>query len=228
MTSLHVYYLHYITKATLSLISQHIVNSSRGIDRFHFQSHLESKVSNEMRIYLFTEAEKALHSSLTAAVGFKDLIMIQNDKLHDQFSSLVHKTQQLYVDKWLELGARAFDETISSIWNGWINTTAPLSDALKSWTEDVKSTLSEHTDSPLKIVVLHHLDEITQKYDAMMKKIHWEFDDVKSTFINDVHSTFQSLAVKSKGGIDDLTASCQNEIRELWLSWHLQFMPIFD
>lgn len=201
-------------------------NQPKGIDRFHFNSHLESAFSDALRNHLFIEAERALNNSLTAAIDFKDMIIEHNSRFNDQFQVLVHKTQQLYVDKWLELGAQAIQQTKKTILNDWVNITAPLSNALKAWTQDVQNAIADSKESPLKVVMVHHWDHIT----------HWihdhdfTFSDLASAPENNkpIRSLLHSLAAKSRNGIDELVANCEGEIREMWMAWHLQFMPNLD
>lgn len=177
----------------------------QGIDRFHFQSLLESEFSNAFRRHLFNEAEKALQSSLTAAMELKDQLLLQNNKLQDQFHNFVHKTQQLYENRLLELTSQTKQI--------WMDNNFSISSVLKSWSHDAKKLLYEPTMDPsIKIVVVHHWERISKwmnRQDIIVDKIHWDFNDLKRTF-------------------GEVLSSCEDEIKDMWLSWHKQFMPILE
>ena len=177
----------------------------QGIDRFHFQSLLESEFSNVFRQHLFNEAEKALQNSLAAAVELKDHLLLQNNKLQDQFHNFVRTTQQLYEKRLLEITSQSKQI--------WTNNTISISTVVKSWSRDVKKMLSEPTIDPsIKIVMMHHWDQLTKwmnRQDNIMDKIHWDFNDLKHTF-------------------GEVLTSCEDEIKDMWLSWHKQFMPALE
>ncbi|KAL3784974.1 hypothetical protein HJC23_011175 [Cyclotella cryptica] len=201
-----------------------------GIDRYHFQRLVESEFANAFRRHLFSEAEEALRHSWTMASEFSDLLKEQGNKVHDGLQNLVHKTQQMYVDRWIELGVQVLHETGQNLWQGWVNNTAPLTHAFETWMQDMRTIISDPTNSPLKIVMIHHWHKIFgvfNKQDAVVDKVNWTLRDLKYAF-NDIKSTIHRVVAKSKDDIDQLVTSCEGEIKEMWLSWHLQFLPDLD
>lgn len=196
------------------------------MDRFHFNSQLESAFADALRHHLLTEAEKALQKSMAAALDFKDMLKEQNKNVQEKFHYLVQKTQQMYVDKWIEFGAEALQQTKQSIRHDWVNITAPMHNAFKAWSEDVQTMLSESTEPPLKVVMLHHWDQIA----AWISNHEFTFNTLQPTLNNNhpVWSTLQNLAMQSKDGINELVAACESEVRDMWMNWHLQFMPVLE
>jgi hypothetical protein len=164
------------------------------------------------------------------ASEFSDLLKEQGNKVQDGLHNLVHKTQQLYVDRWIELGAQVLHQTGQNLWQGWVNNTTPLTSALETWIQDMKTIISEPMDSPLKIVMIHHWNKIFDGFttqDAIVEKVNWTLNDLKYAF-NEMKSSIHRLVAKSKDDISQLVTSCEGEIKDMWLAWHLQFLPDLD
>lgn len=169
-----------------------------------------------------------MQSSLNTATEFTDILKHHNNKIHEQLHNLVQNTQQ-YMDRWFDLGVQALYQTKHTIINGWQNSSVPLSNALKAWASDVQDIISNPTESPLKIVTIHHWDQLINwihKHDKIIETMHLDFNEHLQSTIGDVQTTLLNFA--EKVGVDNLVESCEEEIKDMWLSWHLQFMPTLE
>ena len=204
-------------------------NQPQGIDRVHFQPLLESEFANALRKHLFSEAEEALRTSWEKTSEFTDLLKEQGAKIQHQWHILVHQTQQMYVDQWIELTSQRLNQTRHSLWHGWINSTSPITSAFDSWMQDMKRSISDPAESPVKIVTLHHWNKVVQEIhnrNAAVNKLTQNVNEIKYV-LDDFKSTLHDWAVKSKNDMDELVSSCESEVKDIWLAWHLQFRPDF-
>ena len=202
-----------------------------GIDRKHFQSMMESSISSALRGHLLREATTAFHNSWVSA-----------HKAQTQIQQFVLQTQELYLDRWIEMGVQAWHQTQHNVWHGVVNGTAPLVRAIEVWAFDLKEILSEPVP-PLALVLSHHWNRTVDglnKYGISMDKNVWghinelvasKMNQIKheekkiSKHLDGLRKKFDGFIEKSGEELELLVHSCEMEVKEMWLQWHRQFMP---
>eukprot|EP00578_Thalassiosira_sp_NH16_P004823 CAMPEP_0181136414 /NCGR_PEP_ID=MMETSP1071-20121207/33165_1 /TAXON_ID=35127 /ORGANISM="Thalassiosira sp., Strain NH16" /LENGTH=297 /DNA_ID=CAMNT_0023223111 /DNA_START=791 /DNA_END=1684 /DNA_ORIENTATION=+ len=218
-------------KFFLPITNLTLAHEQTGIDRKHFQSLMESSLSNALRGHLLHEASAAFRKSWVSA-----------HKAQEQIQNFVLQAQELYLDRWLGMGMKAWHQTQENAWQGVVNGTAPLVRAVEDWVIDLKEIVSEPM-SPLTVVLSHYWNQTTdglKKYSKTMDKQMWRhvnelvaakmnhFKHEKkiSKRLDGLRVTFDSFVAKSGQDLEDLVTSCELEAKEMWLAWHRQFMPL--
>ena len=129
----------------------------------------------------------------------------------------------MFLDRWLEKGGDAYNQTMIALSHGWGNCTSYIGNMIV-WPDDRKNTKSE-------IKSKTNLDIITKwqpKNDAPTEdRINIDMHSLKFMF-RDIESILNSVALKLKDDVHELAVSCEEEIRDIWLSWHLQFLPLLE
>ena len=181
-----------------------------GIDRKDLQPMLEACISDALRKHLVREAIAAFQNSWSHAHKF------------------VAKTQQLYIDRWIAMGTQAWHQTQQNIWQGAVNSTAPLVRAVEDWVDDLKEILSE-PGPPLAVVVSHYWNRTIEgmhKHGVAIKdkKVWGHLNEMitKSNVKRDNRIVKQ--LVELRGAFDNfgnelelLFQSCEMEVKEIWL-----------
>lgn len=130
--------------------------------------------------------------------------------------------QPLSLDRWLEKGGVAFNQTMTALANSWANCTASLGNII-AWPHDRKHTTFDAASEPK----LGIITECNHQHNLSTDIVNSDLNSLKFMF-KDIQSILNSVALKLKDDVQELAVNCEEEIRDIWLSWHLQFMPLLD
>eukprot|EP00571_Detonula_confervacea_P011528 CAMPEP_0172305732 /NCGR_PEP_ID=MMETSP1058-20130122/6971_1 /TAXON_ID=83371 /ORGANISM="Detonula confervacea, Strain CCMP 353" /LENGTH=608 /DNA_ID=CAMNT_0013017429 /DNA_START=160 /DNA_END=1986 /DNA_ORIENTATION=+ len=219
-------------KFFLPITNLTLAHKQTGIDQKHFQHMMESSISNALRGHLLREATAAFRNSWVSA-----------NKAQEQFNHFVLQMQELYLDRWIGMGLQAWHQTQENVWKGVVNGTAPLVRAVEDWVIDFREIVSEPVH-PLAVVFSHyrnrtmgginkhgisidkqiwgHFNELVV---TKVKVNHFKHEKKKPKHLVELRVAFDRFIAKSGQEIDLLVKSCELEVKEIWLAWHLQFMP---
>ena len=183
---------------------------------------MESSISDAFRQHLLREAQAAFRNSWISA-----------HKAQDQLQQLVIRTQELYLEKWFEMGANAWKQVIE-------HGTVPILRAIDDWASDLREIVSEPVP-PLIVVLSHYwnrtMDGISRHGIAIDKQVwghlnelvtnvnHFHYEKRLSKHLSDLKETVEGFIVKSGQDIETLVKNCELEVKDMWLAWHRQFMP---
>jgi len=192
---------------------------------------MESSISNALRQHLLHEATAAFRNSWAQA-----------HKAQEQLHHFVLKTQELYLDRWIGMGVQAWHQTQANVWDGVVNGTAPLVRAVEDFVCDLKEIVSEPVP-PLAVVVSHYWNRTIEGINkhgniSIDKQIIWvhfnelvakrhDFKPEKriSKHLGELRKAFDKFITKSGQDLELLVKSCELEVKDMWLTWHRQFMP---
>ncbi|KAL3827000.1 hypothetical protein ACHAXA_000064, partial [Cyclostephanos tholiformis] len=184
-----------------------------GIDRKHFQPMVESSISIALRRHLLREATAALRNSWISA--------------HDQLHKLILHTQELYVNKWIEIGEHAWRQ-------GVVDGAAPMVRAMEEWLVDIRDIVSEPIH-PLAVVLSHHwnrtVDVINKHGISIDGQLLWgHFNDMADRAINFKQGKAISKHLHDlKEAVDLFIAKSGHEVelllKEMRLEWHHHPLP---
>lgn len=198
-----------------------------GIDQKHFQKMIESSISNALRSHLLHETTAVFRDSWESA-----------HKVREQFNSFALQMQEVYLDQWIGMGLQAWHQTQENVWNGVVDGTVPLVRAVEDWVLDFRDIVSE-PNHPLSVILSHYRKQtmggINKNGISIDKQIWGHFNDFvdkmrldrsqnkkeKPKHLTDLRDAFNRFGQD----IEQLVESCELELKEIWLAWHLQFMP---
>lgn len=183
---------------------------------------VESSVAGALRRHLLREATAAFRNSWVSAHG-----------AHEQLQQLVLQTQELFLDRWIEMGARAWRQ-------GVVDGATPMVNAVEDWLVDIRDIISEPIP-PLAVIVSHHwnrtVDGLNKHGISIDRQLWGRIDDLADKVINfkrekaisnhlsDLKVVYDGFIAKSAQEIAMLVRSCELELKEMWLEWHRQFLP---
>ncbi len=183
---------------------------------------LESSISDAFRLHLLHEAQAAFHNSRTSA-----------HKAQEQLQQLVVHTHQMYLDKWFQMGVHAWGQIVE-------HGAAPILRVLDDWASDLREIVSEPV-SPLVVVLSHYwnrtMDGINRHGITIDKQVwghindmldsvnHFHHEKIFSKHLSQLREAVEGFVSKSGQDIELLVKSCELEVKDLWMSWHRQFMP---
>lgn len=197
-------------------------HSQTGIDRKHFQKMMESCISDAFRRHLLREAQAAFRNSWVSA-----------HKAQEQLQQLVIQTQELYLDKWFDMGVNAWRQVIE-------HGTFPILRAIDDWASDLREIVSEPVP-PLMVVLSHYwnrtMDGMNRHGIAIDKQVWGHLNDMVtnvnrfqhdrrlSKHLSELKEAVDGFISKSGQDIETLVRNCELEVRDMWMTWHRQFMP---
>mmetsp|Transcript_12059 Transcript_12059/g.25928 ORF Transcript_12059/g.25928 Transcript_12059/m.25928 type:complete len:691 (-) Transcript_12059:1334-3406(-) len=202
-----------------------------GIDQKDFQPMMESSLSDALRQYVLDEAAAAFRNSWAQA-----------HKAQEQLQNFfMLQTQELYLEKWIGMGAQAWHETQLNVWNRVVNGTAPLVAAVEDIVRDLKGIVSEPV-APLAVIASHHWNrtmegfnkhgiwfdtqQIWGRYSELVSRRNdFKHENIISKNLNELKYAFDEFVAKSSQDLELLVESCELEVKDMWLAWHRQFMP---
>ena len=207
---------------TIFFATVNTAHRNTGIDRKHFQKKVELSLSEAFRRHLLHEAQSAIRNSWISA-----------HKAQEQLQQLVIQTQELYMDRWLNMGGNAWRQVIE-------HGAGPILKAVDDWVSDLREIVTEPVP-PLMVVLSHHwnrtMDGINKHGIAIDKQVWGHLSDMV-TNVNEFHhekrlskhlidlkEAFDGFIAKSGREMESLIKSCELEVRDMWLSWHRQFLP---
>ena len=183
---------------------------------------MESSISDAFRRHLLREAHAAFRNSWISA-----------HKAQEQLQQLVIQTQELYLDKWLEMGVNAWRQVIE-------HGTVPILRAIDDWASDLREIVSEPVP-PLMVVLSHYwnrtLDGMNRHGIDIDKQLWGHINDMVtnvnnfhrekrlSKHLSDLREAVDGFIAKSGQDFDLLVKSCELEVKDMWLAWHRQFLP---
>lgn len=209
--------------SNLTLSHQHT-----GIDRKHFQPMMEKAVSHALRGHFIHEAKVAFRNSLISA-----------NKAQEQLQQFMLQAQEIYLDRWIGVGVSALHKTQENVWRGVVDGTAPLMKAIEECVVDLKEIALEPIP-PLAVIVSHHWNrtmDALHLHSSLIDKQIWSHLNTWLTskvkldrrgskhLMDEIRAKFDSFVAKSGHEIELLVKSCELEAKEMWLTWHRQFMP---
>mmetsp|Transcript_10857 Transcript_10857/g.20169 ORF Transcript_10857/g.20169 Transcript_10857/m.20169 type:complete len:693 (+) Transcript_10857:132-2210(+) len=202
-----------------------------GIDQKDFQPMMESSLSDALRQYVLGEAVATFRSSWAQA-----------HKAQEQLQNFfIVQTQELYLEKWIGMGAQAWHETQLNVWNRVVNGTAPLVTAVKDIVRDLKGIVSEPV-APLAVVASHHWNRTVEGFnkhgiwfdtqhmldhynELVSRRNDFKHENKISKHLSELKYAFDEFVAKSSQDLELLVESCELEVKDMWLAWHRQFMP---
>lgn len=187
---------------------------------------LESSISHALRRHLLHEATTALRKAHRA---------------HEQLQQFVVKTQELYLDRWIDMGVQAWHQTQENVWKGVVNGTVPLVRAVEDWVSDIKEIVAEPVP-PLAVVFSHYWNrtigginkysgmpidkQIMSHLNELLTKTNHRREKKISKHLNDIKDAFDGFMAKSGQDLEMFVQSCEMEMKEIWLAWHRQFLVL--
>ena len=168
---------------------------------------VETSISVALRRHLSQEAKAAIRDSWVAA-----------HRAHEHLQSLILHAQGLYVDKWMEMAARAWRQ-------GVVDGAAPVVRAVEDWLVDIQGIVREPIH-PLTIVLSHHWNRTVDAMDkhgmSIDRKLWGHLNRMADRAINgqailkhlnDLREAVDVFIAKSGQEVEHL-------VKEMWLGWH--------
>lgn len=191
---------------------------------------VESSISAALRRHVLDEAAAVFRGGLDRA-----------HEAQERLQRVANMTQELYLDKWIGTGARAWQQSRRNVWNGVIDGTAPLARAVEDVLSDLRDIVSGPV-TPLAVVVSHHWNRTMEVFDKRSSSFDrsmvrgcfdkWvaKTNDFKhkhgiSRHFAELRDAFENFVSKSGQDLESLVESCELEVKDMWLDWHRQFMP---
>ena len=217
-----------------------LTNAPHGIDRKHFQPLLGSAFSNSIRQHLVLEAERAFHNSLTTTTEWTKQLREVTSRVQEQLHQYLLKRQDMH-----------FDQLWEVIWTGMMNGSVPILIAVGAWIDDLRQApslallvshhwnnfLSEANKNVVSIDqhIWRHVSDLEVAFDGLVAKTAGKDIDIEkysvpvekriANRLDKLKESFDEMIAKSGGNLERLLQSCEDEVRDKWMSWHLQFFP---
>ena len=132
-----------------------------------------------------------------------------------------------------------------------LNGTVPILTVVGAWIDDLKQApslallASHHWNNVLSEInknivsidqhIWRHVSDLEVAFDGLVAKTAGKDIDVEkysvpvekriANRLDKLKESFDEMIAKSGGNLERLLQSCEDEVRDKWMSWHLQFFP---